>query len=230
MLDGRAPEIIIHHEHRGCLWCPRCRSGRALPSRRNIDIGMAGNWPICGCWLRSPHPSGYVESVGGDPIIGAIAGVIVVARRLRHRQEASTTRSARSRPTGSRASGARWRAASSRHPKLASLPPSAGDGGLIYTGSFHQLGRPGPRRDRRVLGRVHPRPTSSSASSRRPTGCASPRRRSWPAWTSPSTGCTGTRSSSFGLPELVGYGAAPQGTAAAAGAGPIATPTEVPAT
>jgi Amt family ammonium transporter len=31
-------------------------------------------------------------------------------------------------------------------------------------------------------------------------------------------------------PELVGYGAAPQGTAAAAGAGPIATPTEVPAT
>jgi Amt family ammonium transporter len=31
-------------------------------------------------------------------------------------------------------------------------------------------------------------------------------------------------------PELVGYGAAPIGTAPASGVGPIATPTEVPAT
>ena len=78
---------------------------------KTIDIGMAGNGAI-GALVAITAPSGYVE-LWAAPIIGAVAGVIVAARRSTRSTRRSTTRSARSPRTASRASGARSPAASS---------------------------------------------------------------------------------------------------------------------
>ena len=114
------------------------------------------------------------------------------------------------------------------HPKLASYN-AVGDGGLVYTGSFHQLGV-------QALG-VAVVFAGVFISSYIVFGII---KATYGMRVSEEEELAGLDISEHGMygypeqfipaPELVGYGAAPQGTAAAAGAGPIATPTEVPAT
>ena len=66
---------------------PACSAPIAIARWKTgtIDIGMAGNGAI-GALVAITAPSGYVEPWAA-PIIGAIAGVIVAARRVRDRQE-----------------------------------------------------------------------------------------------------------------------------------------------
>ena len=74
-LDGRFPEVLIVTQLAACagvlaaIATARWRSGA-------IDIGMAGNGAIAGL-VAITAPSGYVEPWAA-PIIGAVAGVIVV--------------------------------------------------------------------------------------------------------------------------------------------------------
>ena len=118
---------------------PACsaRCSRASSPTRNFDIGMTGNGAIAAL-VAITAPSGYVE-YWAAPIIGFVAGVIVVVCDHRDRQGRSTTRSARCRRTASPASGARSPAACSPRRGWPSYN-GIGDGGLFYTGSFHQLG------------------------------------------------------------------------------------------
>jgi Amt family ammonium transporter len=104
--------------------------------RKTIDIGMAGNGAIAGL-VAITAPSGYVE-FWAAPIIGALAGVVVVFGVL-------TIDKYLDDPVG----------ALSAHglagimgtlccgiftsPRLAELN-GVGDAGLWYSGSFHQLG------------------------------------------------------------------------------------------
>jgi Amt family ammonium transporter len=114
------------------------------------------------------------------------------------------------------------------HPDLASFN-AVGDGGLFYTGSFHQL-----LVQAAGVGIVF---TGVFVSSYIVFGVI---KATYGMRVSEEEELAGLDISEHGMygypeqfipaPELVGYGAAPTGTAAAAGVGPIATPTEVPAT
>ena len=103
---------------------------------KKIDIGMAGNGAIAGL-VAITAPSGYVE-LWAAPIIGAVAGVIVVYGVLRDRQEDR-------RPGGcavrARLAGVWGTLACGLFtaPRLAEKN-AVGDPGLVYSGSFHQLG------------------------------------------------------------------------------------------
>ena len=103
---------------------------------KSIDIGMAGNGAI-GALVAITAPSGYVE-LWTAPLIGGIAGVIVplsiyaIDRRLDD-------------PVGALSAhgiAGIWGTLSCglfTAPRLAEYN-GFGEGGLIYTGSFHQLG------------------------------------------------------------------------------------------
>ena len=154
---------------------------------------MAGNGAIARAG-RDHRPLGLRRAVG-RVIIGVVAGVIVVARRLRDRQV--------HRRPGRRA----LRARPGRHLGHALLRPLHAPGagrsttpsasrGLVYTGSFHQLGAQalGVVVGVRVRVRGQLRHLLGHQEDLRPARHA-PRKRT-PAWTSPSTACTAIRSSS----------------------------------
>ena len=105
--------------------------------QRTIDIGMVGNGMIAGL-VAITAPSGYVETWAA-PIIGLVAGMIVVVGVHRDRQAA--------RRPGRRAVGARP-GGYLGHARVRPLHRAAAgpvqrlrgpDGGLIYSGSFKQL-------------------------------------------------------------------------------------------
>ena len=149
--DGRFPEIMLVTQLAAAAGVLTAIITAAWKTK-SIDIGMAGNGAI-GALVAITAPSGYVE-LWAAPIIGAIAGVIVAARRSTRSTSGSTTRSARSRRTASRASGARSRAASSPSPRLAQYNGFGDpDGGLFYSGSFDAARVPGARH----RGRLHVR-------------------------------------------------------------------------
>ncbi len=101
-----------------------------------IDIGMAGNGAIAGL-VAITAPSGYVE-YWAAPIIGAVAGAIVVFGVLAIEKVLDD-------PVGALSAhglAGIWGTLSCglfTSPRLAELN-GVGDGGLWYTGSFHQLG------------------------------------------------------------------------------------------
>src|SRR5215217_1584930 len=103
---------------------------------KTIDIGMAGNGAIAGL-VAITAPSGYVE-YWAAPIIGAVAGVIVVLGVLAIEKVLDD-------PVGALSAhglAGVWGTLSCgifTAPRLAELN-AVGDGGLWYTGSFHQLG------------------------------------------------------------------------------------------
>ena len=116
-----------------------------------IDIGMAGNGAIAAL-VAITAPSGYVE-LWAAPIIGAVAGVIVVLGVYAIDKKIDD-------PVGALSAHG-----IARHLGHAGLRPvhrpaagrsttAFGDGGLVYTGSFDAAGRPGPRRGRRLRVRV----------------------------------------------------------------------------
>ena len=104
--------------------------------RKTIDIGMAGNGAIAGL-VAITAPSGYVE-YWAAPIIGAIAGVIVVLGVLGIEKLLDD-------PVGALSAhglAGIWGTLSCglfTAPRYAEFN-GVGDGGLWYTGSFHQLG------------------------------------------------------------------------------------------
>lgn len=104
--------------------------------RRYVDVGMAGNGAIAGL-VAITAPSGYVE-YWAAPIIGAIAGVIVVVGVLAIEKVLDD-------PVGALSAhglAGIWGTLSCgifTAPRLAELN-GVGKGGLWYTGSFTQLG------------------------------------------------------------------------------------------
>src|SRR5689334_13106933 len=104
--------------------------------RRTIDIGMAGNGAIAGL-VAITAPSGYVE-FWAAPIIGAIAGVVVVFGVL-------TIDKYLDDPVGALSAHGLAGIVGTlccgifTSPRLAELN-GVGDPGLWYSGSFHQLG------------------------------------------------------------------------------------------
>jgi Amt family ammonium transporter len=103
---------------------------------KTIDIGMAGNGAIAGL-VAITAPSGYVE-FWAAPIIGAVAGVIVVLGVLAIDKVLDD-------PVGALSAhglAGIWGTLSCgifTAPRLAEFN-AVGEGGLWYTGSFHQLG------------------------------------------------------------------------------------------
>jgi ammonium transporter, Amt family len=104
--------------------------------RKTIDIGMAGNGAIAGL-VAITAPSGYVE-FWAAPIIGAIAGVVVVCGVL-------TIDKYLDDPVGALSAHGLAGIVGTlccgifTSPRLAELN-GVGDPGLWYSGSFHQLG------------------------------------------------------------------------------------------
>jgi Amt family ammonium transporter len=103
---------------------------------KTIDIGMAGNGAIAGL-VAITAPSGYVE-YWAAPLIGAVAGVIVVYGVLAIEKVIDD-------PVGALSAhglAGIWGTLSCgifTSPRLAELN-EVGDPGLWYSGSFHQLG------------------------------------------------------------------------------------------
>jgi Amt family ammonium transporter len=104
--------------------------------RKTVDIGMAGNGAIAGL-VAITAPSGYVE-FWAAPIIGAVAGVIVVVGVLAIDKKLDD-------PVGALSAhglAGIWGTLSCglfTAPRLAEFN-AVGEPGLVYTGSFHQLG------------------------------------------------------------------------------------------
>src|SRR2546430_514151 len=114
-------------------------AGTIYALQKTIDIGMAGNGAIAGL-VAITAPSGYVE-YWAAPIIGAVAGVIVVLGVLAIDKVLDD-------PVGALSAhglAGIWGTLSCgifTAPSLAKLN-AVGEGGLWYTGSFHQLGAQG---------------------------------------------------------------------------------------
>jgi Amt family ammonium transporter len=103
---------------------------------KKIDIGMAGNGAIAGL-VAITAPSGYVE-YWAAPIIGAIAGVIVVVGVLAIEKVLDDPVGA----TSAHGLAGIWGTLACgifTSPRLAEFN-EVGDPGLWYSGSFHQLG------------------------------------------------------------------------------------------
>jgi Amt family ammonium transporter len=104
--------------------------------QKKIDIGMAGNGAIAAL-VAITAPSGYVE-YWAAPIIGAVAGVIVVVCVLAIEKYLDD-------PVGALSAhgiAGIWGTLSCglfTSPRLAELN-AVGKPGLVYSGSFHQLG------------------------------------------------------------------------------------------
>ena len=126
--------------------------------QKTIDIGMAGNGAIAGL-VAITAPSGYVE-FWAAPIIGAVAGVIVVVGVLAIEKVLDD-------PVGALSAhglAGIWGTLSCgifTSPRYAELN-AVGDPGLWYSGSFDQLGRPGARHRRGVRVRVRRVPGACS--------------------------------------------------------------------
>jgi Amt family ammonium transporter len=103
---------------------------------KTIDIGMAGNGAIAGL-VAITAPSGYVE-YWAAPIIGAVAGVIVVVGVIAIEKVIDDPVGA----TSAHGLAGIWGTLACglfTSPRLAEFN-EVGDPGLWYSGSFHQLG------------------------------------------------------------------------------------------
>jgi Amt family ammonium transporter len=134
-LDGRFPEVIIVTQlaaSAGVLFA--IVTSKLL--MKKIDIGMAGNGAIAGL-VGITAPSGYV-SPWAAVIIGAVAGVLVVVSVLAIDKKIDD-------PVGALSAhgiAGIWGTLACglfTNPGLAEYN-AVGEGGLLYTGSFHQLG------------------------------------------------------------------------------------------
>src|SRR5216117_2815656 len=134
-VDGRFTEVVLVTQLAACagvlaaLATARWRMG-------TLDIGMAGNGAIAAL-VAITAPSGYVEPWAAIPI-GAVAGFIVVIGVLAIDKKLDD-------PVGALSAhglAGIWGTLSCglfTAPVLAKYN-AVGDGGLVYTGSFHQLG------------------------------------------------------------------------------------------
>jgi len=133
-LDGRFPEIAMVTNLAAAAGVLSAVAVMYTKVKK-IDIGMAGNGAIAGL-VAITAPSGYVE-LWAAPIIGAVAGVIVVYGVLAIDKKIDD-------PVGALSAhglAGVWGTISCgifTAPRLAEYN-AVGDGGLVYTGSFTQL-------------------------------------------------------------------------------------------
>ena len=180
---------------------PRRRGGRRRRRRSRSPRSAAGStsaWSATARsarWWRSPRRAGFVE-LWAAPIIGVVAGALVVVSVLAIDRVLDDPVGALSRPRRRRHVGdpglrpvrvaadrrRAWRPRR-RRPRLQRLVRAAR--------------RAGGRRAGDVHARVRPVVSDLRRRSRRPSACASPRSRSARGSTSSSTGCTATPSSSW---------------------------------
>src|SRR4051812_26099137 len=190
-----------------------------------IDIGMAGNGAIAAL-VAITAGSGYVVPWAAV-VIGMGAGVIVVLGVYAIDRGLDDPVGALSAPGlagiwGTLACGL------FTNPSLAAFN-AVGDGGLVYTGSFHQL-----LVQAAGVAIVFSGVLVSSyivfGVIKATYGMRVSEEEELAGLDISEHGMYGYPEQFIPAPELVGYGAAPTGTAPASGVGPIATPTEVPAT
>jgi Amt family ammonium transporter len=133
-LDGRFPEIAMVTNLAAAAGVIAAVALMYIKTKR-IDIGMAGNGAIAGL-VAITAPSGYVE-LWAAPIIGAVAGVIVVYGVLAIDKKIDD-------PVGALSAhglAGIWGTLACglfTAPRLAEKN-GVGEGGLFYTGSLHQL-------------------------------------------------------------------------------------------
>jgi ammonium transporter, Amt family len=134
-LDGRFTEVVITTQLAACAGVLMAIvTGRIL--MKTIDIGMAGNGAIAAL-VAITAGSGYVVPWAAV-IIGAVAGVLVVVSVLAIDKKLDD-------PVGALSAhgiAGIWGTLACglfTNPGLAEFN-TVGDGGLVYTGSFHQLG------------------------------------------------------------------------------------------
>src|SRR3954466_11348722 len=134
-MDGRFPEIAMVTNLAAAAGVIAAVAVMWLRVRK-IDIGMAGNGAIAAL-VAITAPSGYVE-VWAAPIIGAVAGVIVVYGVIAIDKWIDD-------PVGALSAhglAGIWGTLACglfTSPRLAEKN-AVGEAGLVYTGSFHQLG------------------------------------------------------------------------------------------
>jgi Amt family ammonium transporter len=133
--DGRFTEVLVVTQLAACAGV---LGGifTAYFKTKKIDIGMAGNGAIAAL-VAITAPSGYVSPWAAIPI-GAVAGFIVVVGVLAIDKKLDD-------PVGALSAhglAGIWGTLACglfTNPTLAKFN-GVGDGGLVYTGSFHQLG------------------------------------------------------------------------------------------
>jgi Amt family ammonium transporter len=224
-LDGRFTEVVLTTNLAAAAGVLSAISV-AYYKTKAIDIGMAGNGAIAAL-VAITAPSGYVLPWAAV-IIGAVAGVIVVygvyaiEKRLDDPVGALSAHGLAG-IWGTLACGL------FTSPALAKFN-AVGEGGLVYTGSFKQLGD-------QALGVVVVFAFVLSVSLatfyiiKKTYGLRVSEAEEDAGLDISEHGMYGYPEQFIPAPELVGYGAAPTATGVpAAGRTPITTPTEVPAT
>ena len=221
-LDGRFTEVLVVTQLAACAGVLGSIT-MGYYKTRTIDIGMAGNGAI-GALVAITAPSGYVAPWAGV-VIGFVAGVIVplgvyaIDKRLDD-------------PVGALTAHGLCGVWGTLSCGLFTLPALAkynavGDPGLLYSGSFGQLGV-------QALGVVTVFAFVFSASYgtfwliKQTYGLRVSREEEEAGLDISEHGMYGYPEQFIPAPELVGYGAVPTAPRAAAGA-TIATPKEVPA-
>jgi Amt family ammonium transporter len=135
-LDGRFPEIVIITTLAGAFGVLAAVSLMWIRTRA-FDIGMSGNGAIAGL-VAITGPAGYIDAWAA-PIIGAIAGLIVVEGVLLIDRKIDD-------PIGvlsAHGLAGAWGALSLGFfaaPRLAEYNLPGSQGGFFYTGTFTQLG------------------------------------------------------------------------------------------
>jgi Amt family ammonium transporter len=223
-LDGRFPEVVLT-TNIAAAGGVLAAVATAYWKTKAIDIGMAGNGAIAAL-VAITAPSGYVVPWAALAI-GLVAGVIVVLGVYAIDKYVDD-------PVGALSAhglAGIWGTLACgifTHPSLAAYN-AVGKGGFIYTGSLHQLLVQGAG-----VGIVF---TGVLVTSYIVFGVI---KSTYGMRVSEEEELAGLDISEHGMygypeqfipaPELVGYGAAPAGTAPASGVAPIPTATEVPAT
>ena len=134
-LDGRFTEVVLVTQLAACAGVLTAIA-TAYWKTRTIDIGMAGNGAIAGL-VAITAPSGYVQPWAAIPI-GAVAGVIVVLGVYAFDKKLDD-------PVGALSAhglAGIWGTLACglfTSPILAEFN-GVGEGGLVYTGNFKQLG------------------------------------------------------------------------------------------
>jgi Amt family ammonium transporter len=134
-LDGRFPEVVLTTQLAACAGVLLAIVTSKL-LMKTIDIGMAGNGAIAAL-VAITAGSGYVMPWAAV-IIGAVAGVLVVASVILIDRKLDDPVGALS-AHGMAGIWGTLACGLFTNPDLAAYN-AVGDAGLVYTGSFHQLG------------------------------------------------------------------------------------------
>jgi Amt family ammonium transporter len=222
--DGRFAEVVIVTN----LAAAAGVIGAGLTiwtKQKTLDVGMCGNGAIAAL-VAITAPSGYVE-FWAAPIIGLIAGVVVVLSVLAIDRKLDDPVGALS-AHGMAGIWGTLACGIFTSPRLAEYN-GIGDAGLVYSGSFKQLGVQAVGVGAAFL-LVFILSYITFFLIKKTVGLRVEGEMEDAGLDITEHGMYGYPEQFIPQPELVGYGAAPTGTAPASGVGSIASRTEVPAT